>query len=312
MAGVVPGVALVLLGVAFAEFALLRLVLRMGPAFPAGEVIDNAMTAGYGGGLWALNTAGVLAVLLMLLTAAVCLRTARPVRGLATAVCASALLLLALWSASVAGVQSQSLLALQVAGVPLIAAAALAGFARHGRPTYWLLTAVAAHLLIAGAILTGAEGRPIPGLTLAAEALAVAGGIAMPYMFRAPLRIGPAIASGSIALVYGAATLAEPSMARFLLIWDFGMPGALPGVLHGLALGGAVYTALTGLGDPSRRLMVAGALLIVLAGLRLDNTYFSALAASGTYLILFTQPRLSSHRPAPAMRSMSRDLPETS
>lgn len=310
MAGVIPGVALVLLGVAFAEFTLLRLVLRMGPAFPAGEVVDTAMSAGYGGGLWALNTAGVLAVLLMLLTAIANLRSARPARRMAFAVLASALLLLGLWTASVSGIQSQWLLAVQVAGLPLLAAGAIAGFARYDRTTGWLAAAVCAHLLIAVVILAGAHGRSATGLALAAEAVAVFGGIAMPYLFRAPLRMGPAIAAGSVAIIYGVATLAEPSTARFLLIWDFGMTGALPGFLHGLALGGAIYAALTGLGDPARRLPVAGALLVVLAGLRLDNTYFAALAASGIYLVLFTQPRSNDPRPAPALRSQRRDLVE--
>ena len=54
---------------ALAEFLLVRVALRLGPAFPAGGLIDAGFDAAYWLGLWALNLAGILAIAVLFILA---------------------------------------------------------------------------------------------------------------------------------------------------------------------------------------------------------------------------------------------------
>ncbi|MBI4220756.1 MAG: hypothetical protein HY682_11475 [Chloroflexi bacterium] len=275
-----------LVALAAGEFVLLRVLLRMGPSLPEGHLVDAASRIGYQAGLWSLNTGAVLAVIVLLIIGAGYAARSGVRAAVAAAAFTTAGMLVALWASALAGVWFPGLLALQVIALPVVAGVAVAVARPAGGRMVWLGIALVAQL-IAGASILGRSGSSVvPGLAAASEIVAVAAAIALPFALRLPLRIGPAVAASTLGLIYLLFSTFEPSIARFFLLWDFGLLGALPGPLHAISLAAIAYVAAAGLSSRVHRVAVSGALLIVLAGLRLENTYFAAIGAAGVYLLL--------------------------
>jgi hypothetical protein len=73
---------------------------------------------------------------------------------------------------------------------------------------------------------------------------------------------------------------ANSSTTKILLLWNFGLPGALPAIAYGLALGAFACTMAV-LWRGGDRLAVAALALLVAGGIGLHSTYQSALVVTG-------------------------------
>lgn len=181
-----------------------------------------------------------------------------------------------------AGLESRYLLDLGT----LAAIATLAGVAagRHsGRSAVPLGLFGLAFLLSGGhTLMQSAANEGLPtfdtsGWLLPAEYLGVAFALAMPLMVtrpgagRAPLIAG--ITVTALGLVF---FLGNGSTSRFLLLWNEGLSGALPGLAYALA-GGALAATFAGLVRSGRGLEAVAVALLVAGGIGLHNTYQSGL-----------------------------------
>lgn len=81
---------------------------------------------------------------------------------------------------------------------------------------------------------------------------------------------------GSALLVF----LGNGSTSRFLLLWNVGLSGILPGVVYAAAAG-ALAWAIVSLLRSGERLAAVGLLLLVTGGIGLHNTYQSGLIVTG-------------------------------
>ncbi|MBI3952990.1 MAG: hypothetical protein HY330_00585 [Chloroflexi bacterium] len=311
MSPLLTALALALAAAALAEFILLRVLLRLGPVLPSGDAITGALGWAYQAGLWSLNLAGVLAVALLGLLALGALRERRLGRvAVGGAAAGAAALLLAGWALSLAGGGGPGLpgLLAQAVGLPAALALAAIGSPWRGWRRGWLWLVYGAYLAASAhflARLAGAAGGTGATLTIA-EALAVAAALAAPLALRAGWQPRAALVAGLVAVLYAGFALAQPSIARFFVIWDFGFGGALGPALHSLALAGLVYAVAAALSTPALRLPALGLWVVALGGLRLDYTYFGLLAAAG-FVLLAAGPRppeeeLAAPRPARAER----------
>src|SRR3970040_1340244 len=99
IAATIPALAVA----ALAEFLLVRVALRLGPAFPPGHIIDAGFGAAFWLGLWALNLAGALASGVLVISAAPLGRpTERRLQPGITAGCGAAVVVLIGWVLSIA------------------------------------------------------------------------------------------------------------------------------------------------------------------------------------------------------------------
>lgn len=154
----------------------------------------------------------------------------------------------------------------------------------------------------------GATSDALRHLTVGSEYLAVAAAISIgPFTRRAlgvrglpssPIVIGSVVA-GVVVVV---AMMANPSTAHILMLWNFGLTGALPSPLYGAALSSVILGAGTAWWHAERQL-ATGIVLICLAGLGLISTYQSGLLIVGLALLV------SSSRPH-EVPSVARDVGE--
>ena len=121
-------------------------------------------------------------------------------------------------------------------------------------------------------------------LRLASEVLAVGAVACSPLL----ARTRPDRVSLVVGVVTGTAVMGSlatnASTTKILLLWNFGLPGALPAIAYGLALGAFACTiALLWRGGD--RLTVAALALLVAGGIGLHSTYQSALVVTGLALL---------------------------
>lgn len=101
-----------------------------------------------------------------------------------------------------------------------------------------------------------------------------------------------------------AAFLGGGSSSRFLLLWNVGLAGTLPGIAYALAAAGLV-AAISGLLMRGRWLTAAGVALLVTGGIGLHSTYQSALVVVGLATLCYSSASVGLSNPAP--RSAPKD-----
>lgn len=297
---------------AVAEFLFLRIFLRLGPVLP----VQEPLLPLYRG----IETLGLAALNLAFLTACVHLLTATLRLGAVPHTRpAAAVLLLAMGTNAglglILGLAPGGLVtALQgiisvAALLSLAMSGALGSQRASGRLAIGLVVAAVGLAFLQAAGQGGTSlGLPLPATTLpilSAEAMAAAAAIALPWSFGyRPGRRLVAVGAGlSLALLL--ALLLRPWILSTVAMWTIGFSLGLPGALYVLALGVAVATfpALWRAGGPKG--IAAGLLLIALAGLKLDYSYFALLALSGVTLLCHPLAQA-----APSRRPSSLPRPE--
>lgn len=102
---------------------------------------------------------------------------------------------------------------------------------------------------------------------------------------------------GGMALLF---FLGNGSTSRFLLLWNVGLSGTLPGLFYALAAGALAWT-IVALYRGGRALEATGLLLLVLGGIGLHSTYQSGLVIAGLATILIgLAERVPAVKPVPS------------
>jgi hypothetical protein len=255
----------VLVVAAAAEFALLRVVLRVGPVVPRNEATEIFFGAVTLAGTAALNAATILSVLAV----ALWLRQRGPRQwGLPDIVVGATVALLAVGSL----VQPDSLIGLAWS-TGLALAAFLLGYKRRAG------LAFLPGLAYGTAVLSRVSGLwPGTGFWMGvAEAAVVAFGLAL-FATNLRHRHWLQLAAG---LLPGFGLVAGLSLTGWMVkavgIWALGISFYLPAPFYGLALAGFIWHVLAYTRGTGR----AGLLLMGLAGLRTDFSYLALLSLTG-------------------------------
>lgn len=124
------------------------------------------------------------------------------------------------------------------------------------------------------------------GAFAAAEALVVAAALALPWSYRPPWRRRHLVLGSVLGLALLGGLAARPWIVATLAMWTVSFSLFLPGALYAAALASAAATvwALHDAG-PVGRTTGRGLLLVALAGLKLDFTYFALLALAGVLVL---------------------------
>lgn len=300
-------------GAALTEFMLLRFVLRMGPELPTGAAVEDALSAAYRAGLWTLNLAGMLCVLGL---GAMVLDAVRERRqgslAQAAVLTAATVFVLAAWAYAATG-GSQAMLMAQVLGVP---AAMVVCFMSVPMPAWqraWMSLFTVAYVAagLQFATRSAGAGEATAWLLTVAESAAVAAALSSPLVFNKLRRpsetatarglhsLAVAAATGA-ALFYTAFALFEPTIAKYFVMWDSGFASATPWPVQAVAIWALVYAVTSAL----PRQAAVGLLLVALAGIRLEYTYFSLLALTGFALLTASARDFATAVPALARRSL--------
>lgn len=271
---------------AVAEFLLLRVFLRTGQFLPGVEALLPFYRLVETLGLAALNLATLAAVALLVAVAA-SRRWSRPGEALLGGALVLAILanlglgvLLELAPAALAVALHAVATAAAVAAVALVA-----GQQARGRVALGLIAAAQVlalyHVLAQGG---AGLGLSLPGGALpisAAEALALAAALALPWALGVRPTRRQLWISGGLGLVLFAGTLVRPWTVSTITMWTVGFSLFLPGALYAAGLAAVVASLLALRSGPGGQPLAAGLLLVALAGLKLDFTYFTLLGLAG-------------------------------
>ena len=147
------------------------------------------------------------------------------------------------------------------------------------------LYAVAFALSAGNAILQAAGQYGVPqtdgrSLLWLAEALAVVCALASAWALGIKRTRGATIAGAVAALLTFAMLLGGAATTKILMLWNFGLSGALPSVFYAAAAGALAVTVVA-LARQGRGLAVAGVTLVAIGGIGLHSTYQSGLVVVG-------------------------------
>ncbi len=274
------------------EFILLRFFLRLGPVLPGEDALLPFYLAVQAGGKLALYVALLAAASLTAVVAARCLGADRsPARaGAGDWLVGGALLAaivvnltLGLLEHAVAGpVVLQSVLTIGAVGI--VAARGVLQ-AERGRLVLLLIAGAQAGALVFGlaqALAGLGIGLPAAGtLPFVAEALALGAALVLPWSFGLrPRKSELAIGLVAAVLFFGFHT-ARPWIAATATMWTVTFTLFLPGVLYAAGLATCLSGLLALRRTPGGGRIAAGLLIVLLAGLKLDFSYFALLSLAG-------------------------------
>ncbi len=171
----------------------------------------------------------------------------------------------------------------------------------------------ASHTLSQSMAQDGLATFDTSGALNAAEAVGVAFAISVPLLARGYLDRTATVGGVAVATVTFAAFLGNGgATARFLLLWNEGLSGAMPSIAYAIAAG-CLSATLVALLRARQGLAAAGLVLLLTGGIGLHSTYQSALALTGITLIaLAVSPPVSapgwpwSSGAAPARQAIAR------
>jgi len=144
----------------------------------------------------------------------------------------------------------------------------------------------AAYVVVQDSVAAGVAGSYDGRWMLrTAEPMALAFAVSLPWVFAAGLgrrewTVG-AIAGGLVLLLF----LGEPFTARFLLLWNGGLPGTYPGAAYALAAG-CTAASVAGLLRERRHIEAAAVVLLLAGGVGLHSTYQTGLVLIAFALLL--------------------------
>lgn len=169
-------------------------------------------------------------------------------------------------------------------------------FARRQRPIDTVIAVFALAFVLAATAVVLQEGASdvstgiLRRLTLWSESLAVLAAIGAGPLVRRSLGL-PWVpsrrlicASAATGLVIAGAALANPSTTHILMLWNFGLTGALPATAYGLAAASLVI-AVTSAARHGHQILAAALTLLTLGGIGLISTYQSALVIAGLAMV---------------------------
>lgn len=146
----------------------------------------------------------------------------------------------------------------------------------------------------------------------AAEAAGVAFAISVPLLARGCFdRMAHVVGVAAAAVTFVAFLGNGGATARFLLLWNEGLSGAMPSIAYAVAAG-CLSATLVALLRARQGLAAAGLVLLLTGGIGLHSTYQSALALTGMALLALAMAppaaapgSLASSGPAPARQAIA-------
>jgi len=262
---------------ALVELAVLRTFTRTAIHIPALEQMQGPYELLAGAGRYAYFVAAGLVFPVLALLALQVGRGREPARWLAlTAIAGFAGAALA----TAAGLEPG--LMLGAATIWAIAVLAVAHALAVGGRAVLPVIAFAAAFALSGAYTVlpeaGASSQPA-WLLDGAELAGLAFALSLPLIVAGNDRRST-VAGGAVALLALTFFLGNGSTSRFLLLWNVGLSGTLPGVAYAAAAGAIAFAAVRCLriGSP---LGACGVVLLVAGGIGLHSSYQSALAIAG-------------------------------
>ena len=184
--------------------------------------------------------------------------------------------------------------------------------ASHRQPPLIALTLI----LFATAFLVGAtpavlrdarleiRSDDVQRLVWGAETLAVLAAVSAGPLVRRGIGLGwlpsrrLALVGVGTGVMVSAVLLASPSSAHILMLWNFGLTGALPAALYGLAVTSFVVAIASCLRH-DQQVLALSLVFVALGGVGLTSTYQSGLVVAGLGLLTSTQvhPKLLTELP---------------
>jgi hypothetical protein len=277
-----------LLACALAEFALMRVLLRSGPALEGEEramhvanlvvlLGHTAMNLGVAAGILTLGALGWLLFTTGTLPHRAC--------ALATFALASMLAVVL-----VPGMLTPAFLAITAGVSAVVVVLAILGTRAAPRRTLALALFGGAYLAIfshyALQALSGRGMASLPALPAfyLGEVLVVAAAASALLLVRGPWTCSSLIAGSAVGALFLAARMAIPWLVSTIGIWNFGVSMSLPALLYAVALAGYI-AALAHLWRSDRAPAIA-LLLMGLGGMKLDLIYFHVVGLAGLLLLV--------------------------
>ncbi|MCC7365073.1 MAG: hypothetical protein IT303_11940 [Dehalococcoidia bacterium] len=140
------------------------------------------------------------------------------------------------------------------------------------------------------------------GLLLPAEYAGALFALAMPLMLGRQSSRAAVVAGVAVTLVGLAFFLGNGSTSRFLLLWNVGLSGVLPGVVYAVA-GGTIAATFAGLLASGRSTTAIAVALLVAGGIGLHSTYQDGLVVTALALLVLGAA------PAAALRTVDEPVP---
>jgi hypothetical protein len=292
-----PPLLAVTLATATAELVLLRLVSRIGVHIPAMGWARGGYNAAVSVGNLVFPVAAILVVAVLAVLALALTR-----RWPLMAAAVLTLLVYQAWLLAVRGGEP-SVGRFQVLLTATLVLAYVTGVqARSGRgPLAFLALAVAAQALgliqAAPANLTGGAAALPLAVAAAGEVLLLAALLLAPVLLAPPSWPRAALAAGLLAaLLTGGALAGNPSTARILALWTFGLSMPAPALLYVVAAGTLTATVVAN-ARAGRGWTAAALALLALGGFAPPNSYQAGLLLAGV-LVLIVPAMLSRSSPS--------------
>jgi hypothetical protein len=290
-----PGIVLGAVGLAAAsavELLILRTFTRTAIHIPGITALREPYEALSFGGRYAYFVAVALLVFALPASAVALWRCGPVQRGMAAAIGTFALM------SGLAAAAASGRLALDAAtaGAVAVVAVGLAAVSRRWETAIPVgLFAAAfilssAHTLGQSAAQEGVLTLRTDGALTAAEVVGVAFALCTPLLARGLLDRAALVAGAGTGLVVFAAFLGNGgATARFLLLWNEGLSGALPSIAYAAAAG-CLAATLVAFIRARDGLAAAGVALLVTGGIGLHSTYQSGLVITGMALLALALP----------------------
>jgi len=160
-------------------------------------------------------------------------------------------------------------------------------------------------LFVAGFTLTGLDalgGDPggRSAIRIGAETLVLVAAASLPLAMPGRPDRRSLIVGATVGVLVIGAFAANGTTPRILLLWNFGVPGAFPGVVYGVAIGLLVTALVWGWRCGERERTIA-LVLVACGGIGLHSTYQSALAVVGLALLVIASHYDPERMPCPGI-----------
>lgn len=290
-AGLPPTVALAAAGLAAAsaiELLILRTFTRTAIHIPGITALREPYEVLSFGGRYAYFVSVALLMFALPGAAWALWRTGGPIgRGMAGAVAAFAAM------SALAALGLAGRLPLDAATTGAVFVIAIGGASASGRWNSMVPLGLFAGAFVLSATHTLAQSAAQEGFVAlrtdaaltAAEVVGVAFAVSVPLLARGTLdRLSVVAGAGAAVVVFAAFLVNGGATARFLLLWNEGLSGALPSVAYAAAAG-CLTATLVAFVRTRHGLAAAGLVLLVTGGIGLHSTYQSGLVICGLAML---------------------------
>ena len=271
------------------EFLVMRVLLRIGPLLPENALWDTVFGWLQTIGLGAINLVVVVTISLLVWEGVQARRAGEGRQSFAVTLCMFTAMVLTILS--VVDMGSTSLLA-SALGIGASATALLTLPVQDPRKQLFqgllalIMLALTGYYGVKGAAGLGMHFPDSAAVYFLLEWLAVAAGLAVPFVFHPGWLPKTAAMAALVAILWATLFWLRPWTLATLVMWNTGFSLWLPSPFYAVGLGCFLYT-MAGLaqGGPPEKRAALGLLLLGAAGLKLDYSPYALMALLGCFLL---------------------------